>query len=167
MTESELKDLLSALLTKKSESRPSHQIIIGFESTIEDLNNVEHFISTVQAELNKSNLGILEIFGIDEDNTNGEFLINCNEAVDVEDSFNQIRPILGEYKFLENSHVVLKVPSDEGGYTTKFEQIRESTTPKEDTDPDPPIPEGFKSKGCIGSLTVALTIGLVILAFLL
>ncbi|MFT6503271.1 MAG: hypothetical protein ACJASQ_003404 [Crocinitomicaceae bacterium] len=167
MTENELKTILGDVHLLKGTSRPSHEIIISFECPVEDLNDIDRFVTVVQTRLNELKAGTLDIFGVNVDASSGEFLIRCNETMNIESIYNEIRPILDDYSFFDYSHVALLMPQTGGGYQTKTECIKESNT-LEDNDPDLPIPDGVnsaKSTGCLGQLTILLSIGLTLLAF--
>jgi hypothetical protein len=158
MTEIELKPLLIALHSRKHKGKPSHEIIISFECHVEDLNDIDRFVTCIQTRLDELKAGTLDIFGVDADASSGEFLIRCNETVNIENTYNEIRPILDDYSFFEYSYVVLKIPQSEGGYETKLEYIKEANAP-EDNDPELPVPAGIKPIGCLGQLTLLLSIG--------
>lgn len=167
MTENELKTILGDVHLLRGTSRPSHEIIIRFECQVEDTDDIDRFVEVVQTRLNELNAGILDIFGVNVDGSSGEFLIRCNETVNIKNIFNEIRPILDDYSFFDYSHVEMLIPTTEGGYQTEIECVKESSPP-ENTDPELPIAEGAnleKSKGCLGRLTLLLSIGLMLIAF--
>jgi hypothetical protein len=167
MTESELKRLLVTLHSRKSNGKPSHEIIIGFKCPVENLNDIDRFVNATQTRLSGINAGTLDIFGIDLDGSSGEFLISCNEGINIESVYHEIRPTMADYNFFDYSFVVMKTLKSEGEYETKFEYIRESRIP-EDNDPELPIPEGVnlaKSGGCLGYLTLLISLGITLLAF--
>jgi hypothetical protein len=167
MTESELKTLLIALQSRKDTSKPSHEIIISFESQVEDLNDIDRFVTATQTRLDKINAGTLDIFGVDDDGSSGEFLIRCNEPMNVEDVYHEIRPILDDYNFFDYSYVVLRIHNSDGEYKPKFEYIKEVNIP-EDNDPELPIPAGVnltESTGCLGQVALLLSIGFILIGY--
>lgn len=163
-TEEELVLLLNELNTLKRKERASHEIVIGFEAQSSSQQEIESFVSEVQAELQNSNLGFLQICGIDEDGMNGEFLINCREHTDLQKTYEQIRPILNNYTFLEQSHMSID-ESIVGGewYHFKIETVRgDLDFSYDDDDIELPIPEGFenneKGKGCMGLIALVFAV---------
>lgn len=165
MNESELKALLNGLLTRKSENRPSHQIIIGFDGVVHDLEAIEHFVSLVQEELDRSNSGTLDIFGVNSESNGGEFFIKCDENSDPAQLFSQIRPILDDFEFFEHSYVSLKRMGTDGRYDTDIQFIKKAPPPMFDEDPELPIPDGVSvSRGCFGSLAFMIVGTIVVFA---
>ncbi len=172
MTESELTAILFAAHAVKDRHLSRHQIVIWFEGSIEDQEDVEHLVDAIQSVLDQDNSGALEIMGIDVENTGGEFLIACNEGADIERVFAQIRPILETCSFFEECHAALLPDGGRSPDDTKLEIIRESESPERDDDPELPVPEGvvaskgLESKGCFGSLAILLVAGLALVLLL-
>lgn len=161
MTEEELTSLLKALHVRKSETRPSHDLIVGFYTRAADPIEVEEFVTELQDVLNERNAGTLEIFGIDEDNREGEFLIRCEENVDLVALCSYIEPLFFNFKFLENSYITYFEKQDSGKYGAQFKMVREVEGLEIISPSKTPV-----SMGCLKPLVVLFTIGMSLIALL-
>ena len=155
-TEEELIQLLGALHPSIRKGRASHEIIIVFQANSSNQEDIESFVSEIQKELQSSNLGFVEIYGIDEDGKQGEFLINCREHTDLQATFEQIRSIFNKYTFLLQSVVYIDEKNVDGEYNFEFEVVRAAIDNDfEVDDVELPVPEGFeKGKGCMGLIAL-------------
>ncbi len=168
-SEEDLLKLLNKLIYRRHKDKPSHLVMLEFKSAPVSNFQIEEFVRSIQSRLNTLKLGVLDIYGIDEDGTGGRFFIKCPDHEDGRKAFDQIKPILDITAFFVNGRAKVKLLAEDGSYYSEDVEINPNFEAEiEDNDPDLPLPEGVpdysngkSGGGCLGPLLVVLTMVLI------
>lgn len=149
---------------------PNYHINVSFQCEELSLDELDAFVEAIQAKLTENGHGELLMYGIDEDQKNGDFLIYCNYPNRIKLTYDLIRPIVESCVFFQNGWYSLLLPTKTGGYIMEGWIIRESIPITGEYDElEPPIPEGFEEQekgGCMPALTVIVVLVVSIIALL-
>jgi hypothetical protein len=172
MTKEDLKDFLFHSMRWKDDFPPNHHIRLSFQCEELSLDELDSFVDSIQTKLNENTLGELLMYGIDEDQKRGDFIIYCNDTSKIKEAFELILPIIEACSIFQNGWYSLLLPTTSNGYKVEEDVIRETiATQEEDVGILLPVPEGYvenQKRGCFTSLAalVAFTVGLIALSIL-
>lgn len=102
MTEAEFITTLLELTTNKKDEKPSHNFSITFCDKVNSSQEVDEFADYLNDYLEKENLGVCDIWGLNENLISGDLFIQLNDISKANEIINHFESIKTEFPLLKN-----------------------------------------------------------------